>query len=233
MTARRKLVAMLSLVDPADSDEVASEFSDRLASVPGVLTLVAVRDPADPSQSLVAVGEMAQVAEPYDLSVHVTMSDEGQDPRLAAVFDIFDSISGAGLDRDRCVALSGLEHTIVEGRGGYVHLFLLGRVKGLTGSKFHRHWLRVHAEIGRRLTGIDAYRQFHISRSDSEELTRSLGFHPTEFDGLAETFYADHQAFRAIMTSGILQADSIPDQRTFIDAARSSAGLYKVVFRSQ
>jgi hypothetical protein len=73
-----------------------------------------------------------------------------------------------------------------------------------------------------------AYNQFHCQPAASARAA-AAGVALSDYDGVAETFCRDLDAFNTIMTSAEVADEGISDQREFIDASRSTAALYEIL----
>lgn len=193
--------------------------------------LLAVRSADDPSSSLAAAREMVGEGRVFDGMIEVSSETHDVRPLAEALARQLDRL-GDLVDRDLSAATGGVEHTIVEGTEPMVHVFALRRLPAMEQPAFHHHWISVHAEMGHRIPGIGAYRQFHVDSGDSRVAADALALGLADYDGVAETFCRDLEAFNQIMTSATVAAEGISDQREFIDQARSTAVLCDVVSRT-
>lgn len=129
----------------------------------------------------------------------------------------------------RSAALAGVEHVIVAGSRPLLLVYALRRLPRLSADAFHDYWLHTHAEMGRRVPGQQGYRQFHADAAASRAAAEAAGVAISAFDGAAEAYYQDVEAFLAIMARPEITADALADERNFIDHTRSVMGLYRLV----
>jgi hypothetical protein len=110
-----------------------------------------------------------------------------------------------------------------------VHLFALRRLPSVSNAEFGDHWFTIHSGLGHTIPGIGAYNQFHCQPAASARAAAAAGVALSDYDGVAETFCRDLDAFNTIMTSAEVADEGISDQREFIDASRSTAALYEIL----
>ncbi len=90
---------------------------------------------------------------------------------------------------------------------------LLRRRPGLSPEAFQVYWRERHALLGQRLPGLRGYVQNHTRLS----VYRSR---QPAYDGVAELWFDDLEAFQGILGSPELQT-AREDERNFIDHSRS------------
>jgi hypothetical protein len=188
----------------------------------------AVRHPNDPTQALANAAAMGTAAVRFDASVSLAAEQGSLQRLIAALPSVAQQFSDV-MDRDKSAAMAGEERVIVPGDEPLVHLFALRRLPSISNEEFHGHWFTIHSGLGHTIPGIGAYNQFHCDTDASEQAAKTAGVAYGDYDGVAETFCADLDAFNTIMTSAEVADEGISDQREFIDASRSTAALYQLV----
>ncbi|MDQ3809905.1 MAG: EthD domain-containing protein [Chloroflexota bacterium] len=110
--------------------------------------------------------------------------------------------------------------------------FCLRRQAHLTPEEFSRYWREVHAPLVRaraELLGIRRYVQVHTADEPElhEVFRRRNGGAPLPFDGIAELWFDDVEAFRRPRSEEARHAarELLEDERRFIDLAASPMWL--------
>ena len=110
--------------------------------------------------------------------------------------------------------------------------FCLRRQAHLSWEEFSHYWREVHAPLVREraeLLGIRRYVQVHTANEPElhEALRRRNGGAPMPFDGIAELWFDDVEAFRRPRSEKARQAarELLEDERRFIDLAASPMWL--------
>jgi hypothetical protein len=188
----------------------------------------ATRHPDDPTRQLANAAAMGTAAVMFDASVSLAAEEGSLQRLIAALPQAAEQLSDV-IDRDQSAALAGVERVIVPGDEPLVHLFVLRRLPSISNEEFHDHWFTIHSGLGHTIPGIGAYNQFHCDADASAQAAKTAGVGYGDYDGVAETFCADLDAFNTIMTSAEVADEGISDQREFIDASRSTAALYEIV----
>jgi hypothetical protein len=183
----------------------------------------------DPTRQVAHGDEMAAAEPPFDAVFEVGAEDADLAVIAAAVKDVAGRL-GEWVDPSRSAAIAGTEHVIVPGNQPLELVFALRRLPTLTSQQFHDHWLNEHAEIARRVPGLRGYRQFHAEAAASADAAASAGLAGCDFEGTAEGFFENRDAFLQTMAQPAVTADALADERTFIDHARSVIGLYRVAW---
>ncbi len=93
-------------------------------------------------------------------------------------------------------------------------IYCITRKQGMSVEEFQRYWWETHRSIAARIPGVRRYVQCHtlpqLYGGDS----------PPPYDGAAELWFDDQEAFQAILGSPELQT-AREDERNFIDHSRS------------
>lgn len=92
-------------------------------------------------------------------------------------------------------------------------IYCINRKPGMSVEEFQRYWRETHAPIAGRIPGVRRYVQCHTVPA-----AYSGGAQPP-FDGAAELWFDDLDAFAAAMRSPEVQA-AREDERNFIDHSR-------------
>jgi hypothetical protein len=217
----------------APGDHVAARAAEALPALRKQLpddteVTVAVRHPGDPTRELATAAAMATGTVVFDASLALA-AGQGSLGRLitglAAAAQQFSDV----MDPRQSAAMAGQERVIVPGDEPLVHLFALRRLPSVSNAEFHDHWFTIHSGLGHTIPGIGAYNQFHCDPAASARAAAAAGVALSDYDGVAETFCRDLDAFNTIMTSAEVADEGISDQREFIDASRSTAALYEIV----
>ena len=91
-------------------------------------------------------------------------------------------------------------------------LTFIKRKSGMPVDEFQAYWRTQHPKVVTRLPGIRRYVQSHV-------LTESYAKREPVYDGIAEVWADDTDAFRA-MTKSAAHPDLVADEATFIDRAQ-------------
>jgi hypothetical protein len=223
---RDKVELFIACRDDTDPAELAASLADRIRLPDGAELMVAVRHPHDPTRDLANAAAMATGSVIFDVALAVAGPEGHLDRLVESVAGI--ASDDAAIDMQRSAAAAGVEHPIVPGSEPLVHLFALRRLPNITNSEFHHHWLTIHSELGHKIPGIGAYNQFHCEPDHSARAAQAAGVAGSDFDGVAETYCHDLDAFNTIMSSAEVADEGLSDQREFIDAGRSTAALYEI-----
>ncbi len=223
---REKVELFIARQDDADPAELAASLTGRIRLPDGAELMVAVRHPHDPTRELANAAAMATGSVIFDIVLAVA----GPEGHLDRLIESFAGIATGqdAIDTQRSAAAAGAEHVIVPGSEPLVHLFALRRLPNITNSEFHHHWITIHSELGHKIPGIGAYNQFHCDPDASARAAQAAGVTGSDFDGVAETYCHDLDAFNTIMSSAEVAGEGLSDQREFIDAGRSTAALYEI-----
>lgn len=115
-------------------------------------------------------------------------------------------------------------------------VFCLRRQPHLTRAEFQRYWREEHApRVADRMRALGAVRYLQLRTLEgplSEAVAASRGG-PEAFDGVAEVYWKDVEAFVAATGSDegrAAGADLMADEQTFIDLARSPIFLTEAQF---
>jgi len=133
------------------------------------------------------------------------------------------------VDADRSAAVVGTEHVVVPGDEPLHLVYALRRLPALTPEAFRDHWQGPHAEIGRSVPGSQGYRQVHGDPAASARAAKAAGVRGDDFDGVAEAYYRDVDAFLAIIQQPAIIEVALADEARFIDRARSPIGIFRAV----
>jgi len=95
-------------------------------------------------------------------------------------------------------------------------IYCITRKQGMSVEEFQRYWRETHGPIAARIPGLRRYVQCHTL----PELYASD--RPPSYDGAAELWFDDLEAFRQAMSSPEVSA-AREDERNFIDHDRSFA----------
>ncbi len=174
---------------------------------------------------------MSSADTPFDAVFEVGGEEMDLGDLVSAVKDVGTRL-GDWIDPVRSAAIAGMEHVIVPGSQRLELVFALRRLPALSPEQFRDHWLNVHAEIARGIGALQGYRQFHADDQHSEAAAASAGVGVADFEGAAEAYYQNSEAFLKIMSEPAVAADALADERTFIDHSRSVLGLYRTVWDS-
>ena len=223
-------VACRADVPPNEAaDRVVGAVAHLRAELPADIDVVgATRHPDDPTRELANAAAMATGSIIYDIVMALAATGDSLDRLIGVLPQVAAEFSDV-IDPTRSVAVAGVERVIVEGSEPLVHLFALRRLPSITNEDFHDHWFTIHSPLGHQIPGIGAYNQFHCDTAASSAAAAAAGVELGDFDGVAETFCRDLDAFNTIMTSAEVAGEGLADQREFIDASRSTAALYQVV----
>lgn len=192
--------------------------------------LLRVQD--DPTRQIAHGEEMtAGTDAAYDAVFEVGGGDIDFGELVSAVKDVGIRL-GDWVDLSRSTAMAGEEYTVIPGSEPMELLFALHRLPSLGAVEFHQHWRNEHAELARKITVLQGYRQFHADADASGAACESAGLMDERFDGAAEGFYRSRDAFMRIMSDPAVTVDALEDERTFIDHGRSVIGLYHVAWDS-
>jgi EthD domain-containing protein len=129
---------------------------------------------------------------------------------------------GPLIDPARSAALAGAEHVIVPGEQPLMLAMAIRRLPSLTHEQYVGHWSTAHAELGRAVPGSQGYRQVRAVAPLSRQVAAAAGVGVADLDGVALAYYADEQAFFAIMGNAEVTGPLLADEQTFIDHARSA-----------
>jgi hypothetical protein len=179
---------------------------------------------------MATVANRNAVARGFDAVLEAGVPD-GSAPEV-----LLDAVDGLGAELEDWVdpaasaALLGTEHAIVPGDGQVAIVFPLRRLATLTESGFKDYWLNTHADVGRAVPGLRGYRQFHADPELSKAAAARAGFGVSDFDGVAEGYYADRAEFTKVMSQPEVVQTALEDERRFIDHSRSPASLVRTVY---
>ncbi len=93
-------------------------------------------------------------------------------------------------------------------------IYCITRKEGMSVEEFQRYWWETHRSIAARIPGVRRYVQCHTLPQLYE------GDSPPPYDGVAELWFDDLEAFQGILGSPELQT-AREDERNFIDHSRS------------
>jgi uncharacterized protein (TIGR02118 family) len=102
---------------------------------------------------------------------------------------------------------------------------LLTRTDGMTHAQFIRHWVEVHAPLGRAVPGLKRYVQSHILEEREHPHISSTDI---EVDGIAELWYDDREAMARAAASPEAKA-LFADGALFIGKIKSFTVEEKVI----
>jgi uncharacterized protein (TIGR02118 family) len=106
-------------------------------------------------------------------------------------------------------------------------VFCLRRLPHLSRAEFQRYWRETHGPLVRRHAAalrIRRYVQVHTLDDPVQDALRASRGGPEAYDGVAELWWDDQDAFAAALTEPAAQAaarELLEDERRFIDLARS------------
>jgi uncharacterized protein (TIGR02118 family) len=89
-------------------------------------------------------------------------------------------------------------------------VYCISKLPNLSDEEFHRYWRDVHGPIGSRVPGCRKYVQSHAVQ---------LGKTRPPYDGCAEMWFDDREAYKKAMRSAELKA-ALEDEKNFIDHSR-------------
>jgi uncharacterized protein (TIGR02118 family) len=93
-------------------------------------------------------------------------------------------------------------------------IYMITRKEGLSVAEFQTHWRETHAPIAAAIPGVRRYVQCHtLPELYTEDQT-------PPYDGAAELWFDDLEAFRAMIGSDEQKAAAV-DERKFIDHSKS------------
>lgn len=230
---RDKVRLFIALRAGASGDHVAARAAEALQAQRKQLpddteVTVAVRHPSDPTRELANAAAMATGTTVFDASLALAAGEGSLDQLITGLAAAAQRLSDI-INPRQSAAVAGEERVIVPGDEPLVHLFALRRLPSVSNAEFHDHWFTIHSGLGHTIPGIGAYNQFHCDPAASARATAAAGVALSDYDGVAETFCRDLDAFNTIMTSAEVADEGISDQREFIDAPRSTAALYEIM----
>ncbi len=88
---------------------------------------------------------------------------------------------------------------------------MMTRKEGLTHEQFMKHWTEVHAPIVKKIPGLRRYVQNH-------SIPMKKGVAP--YDGIAEVWYDDMDAFRAVLKWYRENPEIQEDEKKFLDMSK-------------
>ena len=108
--------------------------------------------------------------------------------------------------------------------------FCLRRLPSLTLDQFQDYWLNKHGPLVRRLQpalGMVRYVQVHRLEGDLADGMRRVRHAPEAYDGIAELWWKDEEAYRAARGPEAREAGRLllEDEARFIDLPRSPLWL--------
>ena len=229
--ARNKVQLLFSLGDGVSSGllegRLASEGQRvRELAPPGGRHRRAFRLPDDPTRQIAHGEQMADAPLSFD-AVFELSSDDDLDRLISAVQGVGKAVEQWTVP-ERSAAIAGTEHVIVPGQRPLLLVFPLRRLESLTSEQFHDYWLHKHAEVALDVPGLQGYRQFHADAAASAAAAAAAGVGISDFEGAAEGYYQDIDAFLEVMSKPEVAADALEDEKRFIDHARSVIGLYRI-----
>jgi hypothetical protein len=224
------LLAIRSDYDPAKIEDAAVTITDwlRKRHLDGAQIVTAVRHPQDPTRTIANAAAMATAPVIFDVVIALA-GEQGQMEALIGATEGIARHYSDVIDSANSAAAAGIEHVIVEGDEPLVHLFALRRLPNISNSEFHHHWITIHSALGHTIPGIGAYNQFHTNPEQSGQAAAAARVAVSDYDGVAETYCRDLDAFNTIMSSAEVAGEGLSDQREFIDASHSTAALYQVL----
>jgi len=92
-------------------------------------------------------------------------------------------------------------------------IYVITRKAGMSVEEFQRYWRETHGPIAARIPGVRKYVQCHTL----PELY--AGERPPPYDGVAELWFDDLEAFRQASRTPEVAA-AVEDERNFIDHSR-------------
>lgn len=146
----------------------------------------------------------------------------GAGDRLAAALGGIGADLAPLIDPAGSATLAGCEHAIVPGDQPLMLAMAIRRLPSLTHEQYLEHWSTTHAELGRSVPGSQGYRQVRPDAELSRRVAGAAGVGVADLDGVALAYYADEQAFFAIMGNAEVTGRLLADERTFIDHAASA-----------
>ena len=106
-------------------------------------------------------------------------------------------------------------------------VFCLRRLPHLSRAEFQRYWRETHGPLVRShaaVLGIRRYVQVHTLEDPVQDTLRASRGGPEAYDGVAELWWDDRDAFAAALAEPAAQAaarELLEDEQRFIDLARS------------
>jgi hypothetical protein len=231
-TKAQVLLVLREGVSPSALERaLAAEAARLLERAPaGTREVQLVRLEDDPTRQS-AHGEEMEAAPSFDAVIELS----GEDLDQVALASAFEGV-GPRLEDwvvpERSAAVAGTEHTFVEGSQPLRIVMGLRRLETLTSPAFHDYWLNTHGELGRKVPGSQGYRQFHADAEASARLAAAAGVAVDDFEGVAEAYFTDMDAFMAVMSRPEIVEPLLEDERRFIDHSRSAIGLFRTVLEA-
>ncbi|WP_369137964.1 EthD domain-containing protein [Modestobacter versicolor] len=177
---------------------------------------------ADGSSHALAMG-----GRPFDAEIEAGWDDAP----LAELVDVFAGLAGRlgdRLDAADSFAQVGTVYPFTPRETDVVTLVVISRPLTMSWDAHHRHWLDEHGWLVK--PGADArgsgYRQFHADPKASSFAARSAGLGRHEYEGFAMAYFADPEAYRAVMVGA--NPKVLADEARFIDMTDSVPGVYRV-----
>ncbi|MEU3984012.1 EthD domain-containing protein [Streptomyces sp. NPDC026672] len=170
---------------------------------------------------------------------HETFMKDGSRPADAVVLVAHDGGDDAAADAVRAI-LARVEPLVEAGRTepatgtevvilpGYAPVYVMmqnRRTPGLTHDAHIDAWYGRHAQLGEG-SGVAGYRQYHVLPDASARLSGAVGLADAGYDGVACSYFPDLDAAVRLMSGPLITEAAIPDEKTFIDHARSTFGFY-------
>lgn len=179
------------------------------------------RDPEDPFTA------QYKVPRPFDAVLECEASWD-QEP-FAGWLEGFASRFEDLIHADLSGALAGEAHLLSGVTGGSARfLYFMRRKAGESHDFFVRYWSEEHARFGRQMPGILAYEQFFVDPAASQAAAARAGFGVSGVDGVASLHLESLGDFLAAAARSPVGAESIADERHFVDGRNSIGTAFQV-----
>lgn len=160
----------------------------------------------------------------FDATLELRSASPDPAQRLvAAVEGVGERIAGIA-HVDLSAALVGIDHRIVPCAADPVrYQYAMRRRADLTHAQYSDYYLQVHAEFGRRLTGILGYTQFHVDPDLARSAAAAAGVGVWAFDSIAELHLDAVRTFSDALARMPEAERNAPmlDEENFVDRANS------------
>lgn len=189
---------------------------------------------ADEQLREVANGSAYSGGPPFDAMMEVALAEGADIEAAEAALEGFAERLAVLVKPERSAVLVGPVHQILPGAGP-IHVAIgARRLPHLSHEGYIGYWFDNHSDQARATEAVVpgmGYRQFHADPQAAAKLARRAGLAIDDFDGMAETYFADPETLRRIYAApGVLET-SFADERRFVDHGRSVLSLFRMAPR--